>query len=189
MVALRPDERFRVRLAPVKLAQHLVSRVAATGAVPGDLPAPPQVFWRVQVDPDVEHLAQLGRMVHQQPFGNHEPGRAQVDGRPECAVDMLVDRLEYGFVLPEMPDVAGQDVHVIASRVERRETALGALPAVVAVIVVGAEVRDLLLPKHPDHAPSDRRLPGARITNNAQHDRSRHHALRSEGWLATKETT
>src|SRR3712207_1070490 len=38
-LALRPDERARIGLAPVELGEHLVRRVAAARAVARDLPA------------------------------------------------------------------------------------------------------------------------------------------------------
>ena len=58
---LRPDERGRVRLPPLQLGEHRAGRVPALGAVPADLPLPPDLLGRVQVDGDVEAGAgQLG---------------------------------------------------------------------------------------------------------------------------------
>ncbi len=54
----------------------------------------------------------------------------------------------------------GEDVEVVALGVERRDVALGALTSVVAVVVVGAEVRDLILAEDANETPGDRRLPG-----------------------------
>src|SRR6266536_682727 len=107
---------------------------------------------------------------------------------PECAAGVLVDRLEDGLVMPQVPDIVGEHVYVVALGVERGDPALGALAPVIAVVVVGAEVGDLALPEHADHAPGDRRLPGAGVAHDAEHDRPGHHGSRS-GWLATNETT
>ena len=75
----------------------------------------------------------------------------------------------------------GEDVEVVAIRVERRDVALRALLAVVAVVVVGAEVRDLVLTEDTLKAPCDRRPCGARVSDDAEHDRARHqrHNLRT----------
>ncbi len=127
-------------------------------------------------------------MVDQQPFRDDEAGRLEVHGWPERAVCVLVDGLQYGLVLEQMPDVLGQHVNVVALRVERGDAALGALAPVVAVVVVGAEVGDPLLPEHADDAAGDRRLPGAGVTRDAENDRPGHHVPRS-GWMATNDTT
>jgi hypothetical protein len=54
---------------------------------------------------------------------------------------------------------------------------LRSLLAVVAVIVVGGDVRDLLLPENPDEPARQRRLAGAGISDDAEQDWSRHQAL------------
>ena len=67
-----------------------------------------------------------------------------------------------------------EDVEVVALGVERRDVALGALPPVVAVVVVGAEVGDLVLAEHPHEAAGDRGLPGPGVADDAEHHRPRH---------------
>ena len=68
----------------------------------------------------------------------------------------------------------GEDVEVVALRVERRDVPLGALPPVVAVVVVGAEVRDLVLAEHAHEPAGDRGLSGPGVADDAEHHRARH---------------
>ena len=68
----------------------------------------------------------------------------------------------------------GEDVEVVAVGVERRDVPLGPLLAVVAVVVVGAEVRDLVVAEHADEAARDRGLPGPGVADDAEHDGTRH---------------
>ena len=71
----------------------------------------------------------------------------------------------------------GEDVEVVAVGMERRDVALGALLAVVPVVVVGAEVGDLVVPEHADEAAGDGGLPRAGVADDAEHDRTRHQRL------------
>ena len=68
----------------------------------------------------------------------------------------------------------GEDVEVVALWVERCDVPLGALPPVVAVVVVGAEVRHLVLAEHPDEPARDRGLSRPGIADDAEHHRARH---------------
>ena len=73
-------------------------------------------------------------------------------------------------------EVLGHDVHVVALRVQRRDVPLGALPAVVAVVVVGADVRDVLLAEHAHEAAGEGRLARRRVADDAEDDRPCHGA-------------
>jgi hypothetical protein len=73
-----------------------------------------------------------------------------------------------------MSKVLRHDVEVVAVRVQRRHAQLGALLAVVAVIVVGAGMGDRVLAKGAHQAPGDRGLAGRRVTDDAEDDRPRH---------------
>src|SRR5205823_6258926 len=93
---LRPDERRGVRLPAVQLGQHGVGSVAALGAVPVDLPLPPDLLGRVQVDGDVEAGAgQLG-VQREQSFHDHEVARLDEHRADQLAGGVVVDGLEHG---------------------------------------------------------------------------------------------
>ncbi len=139
VVALGTDVALRVGLAPVELGEHLVGRVAAPRAVALHLPVAAQLLGRIEVDAHVEVVGELAVVEAEQPLGDDEAARLEVDGRAEGAVGVLVDGLHDRLLAPQVVEVLGEDVEVVAVRVERRDVALGALPAVVAVVVVGAE--------------------------------------------------
>ena len=79
-----------------------------------------------------------------------------------------------GSLLRRCCEVLLEDVEVVALRVERRDVPLGALPPVVAVVVVGAEVGDLVLAEHPHEPAGDRGLSGPGVADDAEHHRARH---------------
>jgi hypothetical protein len=56
---------------------------------------------------------------------------------------------------------------VVAVGVQRGDRALGALAAVVAVVVVGGDVRDVLVAQQPHEPARDRRLAGGRVADDA----------------------
>jgi hypothetical protein len=74
-------------------------------------------------------------------------------------------------------EVLLEDVHVVAVWVQRRKPVLGTLSAVVAVVVVGGDVRDLLLAEDPDQTSRQGRLAGRGIADDAEKNRSRHQTL------------
>ena len=174
VVALGADEPLRVGLAPVELGQNLVGRVAPARAVPLHLPVAPQLLGRVEVDADVEVLGELAGVEAEQPFTDEEAPRDEVVRRPEGAVGVLVDGLHDRLLAAQMHEVLAEDVEVVAVGVERRDVALGPLPPVVPVVVVGAEVGDLVLAEDADEATSDRRLTGTGVADDAEHDGTRH---------------
>jgi hypothetical protein len=71
-------------------------------------------------------------------------------------------------------EVLLQDVEVVAVRVERGESAFGPLLAVIAVIVVGRDVRHLLFAQDPNQTTRQRRLAGRGVTDDAEKDWPRH---------------
>ena len=154
--------------------EHLVGRVAAPRAVALHLPVAPQLLGRVEVHAHVEHVAQLRRGEREQALGDQEAAGHEVVGRPEGAVDVRVDRLHDRVAVPQVAEVLGEDVEVVAVRMERRDVALGPLLAVVAVVVVGAEVRHLVVAEDTHEPARDRGLPGPGVTDDAEHDRPRH---------------
>ena len=170
VVALRPDEGLRIGLAAVELGEHLVGRVPAARAVALHLPVAAKLLRRVEVDAHVEHLAQLGRVEREQALGDHEALRLEVVRRAERAVGVLVDGLHDRLVRPQVAEVLAEDVEVVAVGMERRDVALGPLLAVVAVVVVGAEVGDLVVAEHAREPTPDRGLAGARVSDDAEHD-------------------
>src|SRR5205814_1584146 len=78
-------------------------------------------------------------------------------------------------------EVLRHHVRVVAVRVERRDVALGALPAVVAVVVVDADVRHVVLAEHADEPAGEGRLAGRRVADDAEGDRARHYAAPAIG--------
>ena len=60
---------------------------------------------------------------------------------------------------------------------QRRDVALGALPAVVAVVVVDADVRDVVLAEHAHEPAREGRLAGRRVADDAEDDRPAHGRL------------
>jgi hypothetical protein len=75
---------------------------------------------------------------------------------------------------PQLGEVALHDIDVVAVRMQRRDVVLGALPAVVTVVVVGRDVRDVALAEHPDQAAAERRLAAGGIADDAEDDRAGH---------------
>ena len=174
MVALRPDVALRVGLAPVELGEDLVGRVAAARAVALHLPVAPQLLGRVEVDAHVEVLGELARVEAEQPLADDEAPRHEVVGRAEGAVGVLVDGLHDRLLAAQVHEVLAEDVEVVALGVERRDVPLGPLPPVVAVVVVGAEVRHLVLAEHAHEPARDRGLPRPGVADDAEHDGTRH---------------
>ena len=85
-------KRLGVGLAAVELREHLVGRVPAPRAVALHLPVAPQLLGRVEVDADVEHVAQLrGCGSASSPSVTTKRSGHEVVGRAERAVDVLVD--------------------------------------------------------------------------------------------------
>ena len=113
-------------------------------------------------------------MEAEQPFADDEAAGDEVVGRAERAVRVLVDGLHDRLFALQVPEVLLEDVQVVAVGVERRDVPLGALPPVVPVVVVGAEVRDLVLAEHPDEPTGDRGLSGPGVADDAEHHGTRH---------------
>ena len=156
--------------------QHLVGRVAAARAVALHLPLAPQLLGRRQVDAHVEEPPQLLGVVAEQPLDDRELLRVDADERPEGAVLVLVDRLQDRLGAAHVREVLRHDVHVVALGIERRDVPLGPLAAVVAVVVVDADVRDVLLAEHADEPAREGRLAGRRVADDAEDDRASHAA-------------
>ena len=95
-----------------------------------------------------------------------------VDRWPEGAVVVAVDGLEDRLARAQVLEVLGHDVHVVAVGVQRRDVPLGALLAVVAVVVVGADVRDVVLAEHAHEAAREGRLAGRRVADDAEDHRA-----------------
>src|SRR5919106_3077417 len=68
-----------------------------------------------------------------------------------------------------MAEVLAYDVDVVALGIERCDVPLGALLAVVPVVVVGADVGDLVLAEDPDEAAGEGRLARRRVADDAEY--------------------
>ena len=174
---LRADEGLGVGLAAIEVGEHLVGRVAALGAVAVDLPLAAQGLRRIEVHLHVVGRAHLLGVVAEQPLDDGEALGREVDERAERAVVVLVDGLEDRLAHAQALQVLGHDVEVVALRVQRRDAALGALAAVVLVVVVGADVRDGVLAEQAHEPLAQRRLARRRVTHDSKHDRSCHAAV------------
>jgi hypothetical protein len=68
----------------------------------------------------------------------------------------------------------GDDVHVVAIGVQRRDAELRPLRSVVAVVVVGGHGGHLVLAEDSDQPPRDRRLPRSRVADDSEDYRPSH---------------
>ena len=84
---------------------------------------------------------------------------------------MPVDRLEERLARAHVAEVLGHDVHVVAVGVQRRDVPLRALLAVVAVVVVDADVRDVVLAEHAHEPAREGGLARRRVADDAEDDR------------------
>ena len=156
--------------------EHLVGRVAATRAVALHLPVAAELLGRVEVDAHVEaSRAARGREKPSSPSVTTKRPGDEVVGRPERAVGVLVDGLHDRLVA----SAGGARCWARMSRWLQSGwsgvmfRSARCLP-VVAVVVVGAEVGDLVLAEHAHEAARDRGLPGPGVADDAEHDRPRH---------------
>jgi hypothetical protein len=176
VVALGPDEGLGVGLAAIELGQDLVGGVAAARAIARHLPAPAQLLGRGEEHAHVVDLAHGRPVVAEQALDDREALGAHVHRRPEGAVLVAVDGLEDRVAPAQVREMLGDDVHVVAVRVQGRDLKLGPLAAVVAVVVVGADVGHVLLAQDAHQAAADRRLAARRVADDTEDDRARHHA-------------
>ena len=139
LLALRPDERGRLWLAPLQFGEYVGPGAPALGAVASELPAPPDVLGRVQVHGDVEARPGQPGVQRQQPLDDHElPGLDQ-DRPGQLPGRMVVDGLEDGTPEGQQLQVLLHHVHVVALGVEHGERDRPPFRPVVAVVVVDAE--------------------------------------------------
>ena len=73
-----------------------------------------------------------------------------------------------------MTEVLGDDVEVVAIGMQWGDPELGALLAVVAVVVVDADMGDVFLAQHADQPPGDGGLTGRRIADDPEDHGTRH---------------
>ena len=165
--ALRADVGVGVLLATVELGQHLVGGVSAAGAVAHDLPAAAQVFWRIEEHPHVVAVAHAGGVEAEQPLHDHESPRRQVHRWPEGAVGVAVDGLENGLTGPQQAQMLVHNVHIVTSRIERSDQPARPLGAVVAVVIVEADVRHGVGSEHAHKPPRQRGFPAGRVTHHS----------------------
>jgi hypothetical protein len=114
-------------------------------------------------------------VIAEQALDDREALRAHVHSRPERAVLMAVDRLEDRVAAAQVHEMLTDDVHVVAVRVQGGDAELGALCPVIAVVVIGADVGDVVLAQDADEAAADRRLAAGRVADDAEDHRPRHH--------------
>src|ERR671911_2730514 len=158
-----------VRLAAVELGQHLVGRVAAARAVAVHLPLPPQILRGSEEHPHVVDVPHLRRVVAEETLDDREALGSDVDRRPERAVGVSVDGLQDRLAGPQVAQMLSHYVHVVALGIERGDVPLRAQLAVVAVVVVRADVRDLVLAENADEAPGEGRLARRRVADDAEY--------------------
>jgi len=81
---------------------------------------------------------------------------------------VAIDRLEDRLAAAQVRKVLSDDVHVVAVRVKRRDTELRSLLAVVAVVVIGANVSDVFLAEYAQQPAGNRGLAGRRVADDAE---------------------
>jgi hypothetical protein len=113
-------------------------------------------------------------VVAQQALDDGEGLRGHEHRRAEGAVGVLVDGLEDRLTVAEMLHVLGDDVDVVAIRMQRGDVALGALLSVVAVVVVRGDGRHLMLAEDAHETTRHGRLSCRRVADDAEHDGARH---------------
>ena len=113
-------------------------------------------------------------MVAEQTLDDGEAVRLDVDRRAERAVRVPVDGLEDRLAVAQVAQVLRQDVEVVAVGMQRRDAELGALLAVVAVVVVDAGVGHRVFAEGAHETSGHRGLAGRRVADDAENDRSRH---------------
>ena len=87
---------------------------------------------------------------------------------------MPIGRLQDRPLHREGFEILRHDVEIVGVGIERRDAHHLALRAVVAVVVVGRHVRDLLLAQYPGKAARQRRLTTGRIADDGEHRRLSH---------------
>jgi hypothetical protein len=91
--------------------------------------------------------------------------------RPERPVGVAVDRLQDSLAFPQVLELLGGDVDVVAVTVERCDAQVRALLAVIAVVVVSADVRTWSSPRIRTRPRVDGGLARHRIAHDAEDDR------------------
>src|SRR5262249_43693094 len=124
----------------------------------------------------VVERAQVFGVVAEQPLDDRELPRLDQHERPEGAVGVLVDGLQVSVARAQVAEMLAHDVYEVALGGQRRDVPLRALLAVVAVVVVGADVGDVVLAEHADEAAREGRLARRRVADDAEDDRARHYA-------------
>ena len=170
--ALRADERRRFRLAAVQFGEHLIPGVAALGRIPPYLPLPADLLRWVQVDGHVEARRGQPGVQRQQPLDDDEPPRLDVFRPGELAGVMVIDGFEDRVACGKQLQLLLHDVDVVAVRVQGRKRKPLALRPVIAVVVVHAHGRALVLAQGPDEARGDRRLARGAVAGDREHDRA-----------------
>ena len=169
---LRPDERRGIRLPALQLGQHRAGGVPALGAVPADLPLPPDLLGRVQVDGDVEAGAgQLG-VQREQAFHDHELARLDEHRAAQLAGGVVVDGLEYGPAERQELQVLLHHLDVVAVRVQHGERHVLALRPVVAVVVVHAQRGCPVRAQGLGDAPGQGGLTRGAVAGDREHHRA-----------------
>jgi hypothetical protein len=122
------------------------------------LPATPQLLGRRQVHTHVEQRAQLVGVVAEQPLDDDERLGRDVLRTAERPVFVAVDRLENRLAVAQLADVLRHDVEVVGVGMQGRDPELGALAAVVLVVVRHRDAGDVVPPENLDEARCDRGL-------------------------------
>ena len=122
--ALRVDVGLGVALAPVELGQHLVRGVAAPSAVALELPGSAQLLRRRSATSTSCTLRSVSVWKLSRPSTTRKLAGRTYAGGSELAVAVVVHRLQHRLAAPQVDQVLGEDVEVVAVRVERGEPEL-----------------------------------------------------------------
>ena len=145
--------------------------LAALGTVAPDLPLPPDLLRRVQVDGDVEAGAGHLGVQREQAFHDHEVARLDEHRADQLTGGVVVDRLENGPAKRQQLQVLLHHLDVVAVRVQHGERHVPALRPVVAVVVVHAQRGRPVRAQGRGDAPGQRGLARGAVAGDREHHR------------------
>ena len=166
--ALGLNEFWAVAFAFLQGRHDLFPGVAALAGIPVNLPSDAQIFVGLQIKLHVEQVAQGPGGEAQQSLEDDELSGFFVDRPLQSAVVVAVYRAQDGFALGNLFDVLLQDVDVVAARIQRRQTVLGPLHTVIAMVIVGADSSNPVGSQDVGNALGQGGLAGGGVTHNPQ---------------------
>src|SRR5260370_3819504 len=174
--ALRTDESRRIWLTGRECAQHLLFRISTMRRVRPNLPAPPQLLGRIEVDAHTVGIAHLLPVETEQPLDDEKGTWNDILWRPKVAQSVVVVWLQNRFSGTQQLQMLRHHIEVVTCWVQGRNAQLLTLLPVIPVIVVRAEHRHTFSAQNPDDALTHCHLPSSAVSHYPQDDRARRRA-------------